>query len=241
LLLTPPPSWSDNGGFRISWNGKDCGTGLRPDAAGHIRLSRPGSAASGNGLRKNSAVCGPLSDVFNFPFVGVVGTTGTPAETQAAEALATQFATDWNEYAEGRVPILRDEEVTDPLLQEKSLVLFGTPESNRILSRIASQLPFRLTRERVVLPDGKAFPLAGNGLIFCYPNPLAPDRYVVVYHGIPWGAGRSNNHKFDLLPDFVIYTAEQVPDIGINRYLAAGLFDGRWQYDPRLTDSAPNP
>ena len=85
-------------------------------------------------------------------------------------------------------------------------------------------------------PDGKSFPLEGTGLLLAYPNPMAPGRYVLVCHGLPWGEGRSANHRFDLLPDFALYRAEAVPGIGINRFLAAGLFDADWQYDPGLTD-----
>jgi acetyl esterase/lipase len=236
VSLSPPVTWATGGLFAVTWNGKDLGQ-RKPDAGGRVVLDRPGAPEGVEpSLRKTRAVCGPVSDVMNHPFVLVRGTRGTKEETDALTAMARRFADDWYAYAEGRAAVIRDSEVTPALMRQRNLVLFGLPETNELVARIAPRLPFRLSRRAVTLPDGKTFPMEGTGLMLTYPNPLAPDRYVLVCHGIPWGEGRSPNHRFDLLPDFALYRAESLPGIGINRYLAAGLFDANWQYDPALTD-----
>ena len=237
LSLFPPAVWAhDDGSFALKWNGRDLGR-QSPDAKGRILLEQPRAPdAGGAGLRKTRAVCGPASDVMNYPFVLVRGTRGSKEETEALTAMASHFANDWYAYAEGRATVLRDVDVTPELMRSHNLVLFGLPETNELVAKIAPRLPFRLSRASITLPDGKSFPTAGTGLVLTYPNPLAPDRYVLICRGIPWGSGRSPNHRFDLLPDFALYGTETLPGMGINRYVAAGLFDANWQYDPALTD-----
>jgi pimeloyl-ACP methyl ester carboxylesterase len=237
LVLAPPAARAGDGGaFRVAWNDREL-PARKPDAEGRMALVLPGSKPPAEAaLAKTRAVCGPASDVFNFPFVAVRGTRGTEAETRALAALAARFAADWQAYAEGRVRVVRDTEVTDAMIRERGLVLFGLPETNAVVGRIAAKLPFRLSRKTIALPDGRAYPTGKVGLALTYPNPLAPERYVLIFNGVPWGAGRTRNHKFDYLPDFTVYTADTVPAIGTNRHLAAGLFDELWRYDPKLTD-----
>ena len=237
LHLAPPPSWAGpDGTFDVAWNGTDLGS-VRPDDKGRLTLTQPGvSAAPAEGLLKTATVCGPASDVFNYPFVAVIGTIGTAAESADSLALAEQFADDWFKYAEGRVRIVRDVDVTEAMLRDYGLILFGVPETHALVRRMAGRLPFRLSRTGVTLPDGRRYTGEDIGIVLTYPNPLAPRRYVLVYHGLPWGVARSTNHKFDYLPDFVIFTRRTVPRVAINEFLAAGLFDRNWRYDPTLTD-----
>ncbi len=239
IVLTPPRDWAAaDGTFAVTWNGNVMPP-RKPEADGRITLKTVFTPRLSP--RKNTAVCGPAADVFNFPFIAVRGTTGSEAETAALAQLATQFADDWNRYAEGRVTILRDTDVTPELMQAKGLVLFGLPETNAVIGRVADKLPLKLSRTETVLPDGKRFPAAGTGLILTYPNPLAPQRYLLIVNGQHWGEGRGQNHKFDRIPDFTIFTAEPFPGIGSNHFLAAGLFDSNWQYDATLTDFADKP
>jgi hypothetical protein len=168
--------------------------------------------------------------VLNFPFVLVRGTAGNAQENTVCEALTTRFAHDWKGYAEGEARIIRDVDVTDELMRGRGLVLFGWPRLNTVTARIKKSLPFTFTRKEVRLPDGRAFDRDKVGLVMAYPNPLAPHRYVMIVAGIPWGTARAANHKFDLLPDFALFTDEIVPAMNINRFVAAGLFDEQWRY-----------
>ncbi len=237
VRLTPPAEWAGtNGTFRIAWNGAvRTNFALGPLGSAFMRL--PGTkAGTGFPSAKSTGVCGPASDVFNYPFLVVVGTAGTAEETEANSRLAAQFTSDWNGYAEGRTRSIRDSDLTPRDEARYGLVLVGLPENNSALGRIADKLPLELSRKGVTFPDGKVIEQDGLGVLLTYPNPRAPYRYVLVYSGVPWGQGRSKNHRFDLIPDFAVYTDETIPGLGINRFLAAGLFDENWAYDEDLTD-----
>jgi len=240
LSLCPPPEWAGpDGTFAVTWNGAAART-LKPGADGKILLDDRQAAPAGV-VRKTRQLCGPAADVFNFPFVVVRGTAGTEAENAVNADLAARFAEDWRLYAEGEARILADHEVTDAVIRDYGLVLVGLPESNTVLGRIAGRLPLRLSRERIELPDGKSFPTAGHGLLMTCPNPLRPDRYVLVYAGLPWGESCGRNHKFDRIPDYIVFARDPLPTMETNRFLAAGLFDGNWRYDPTLADFATAP
>ncbi len=242
LTLTPPASWIvDNKPLRVVWNGQEHQVAMH-DGAGELATAAPPQARPGSErrLRKNRAVCGPVADLFNFPFLLVRGTAGSAAENEANAKLAAEVANDWTLYAEGYPTVIDDHQVTPEMMQQFGLVLFGLPETNHITARIAGRIPLRISRELIVLPDGKQFENRDLGLIMTAPNPLAPERYVLIYNGVHWGEGRSPSHRFDRLPDFAVYTAETMPNTGINRYLATGFFDQRWRYDVRLTDFPPH-
>jgi hypothetical protein len=242
LRLTPGGVRSARDGTSsVLWNKTGMGSHT-PGKNGAIELVCPGYPAPKTArLFKSRAVCGPASDVFSFPFVAVRGTAGTAAETSALAQLCERFCRDWEAYAEGRVRVLTDTEIAERTVREKGLVLFGLPETNRILARMANRLPLRLSREKIALPGGREFRNTDLGLVLAYPNPLSPERYILIYNGLPWGGSRSKNHRFDLLPDFAIYTADAIPNIDANRFLAAGLFDEHWQYSSELTDFGPGP
>ena len=234
LTLSPPAAWADeDGGFNVAWNGREPVRHQLTD--GRIHLSTDAASPE---LAKTTKVCGPAPDVFNFPFLAVVGTTGTPAEDKALEELAQQFAADWQAYGEGQVQVVHDNDLTDKQIQKYGLVLFGLPQTNKIIERIANELPFKLSRQTIRLPDGHEYATSEHGLLLTYPNPLAKDRYILIYNGLHYGEGRSASHRFDRLPDFVVYTDETYPGIGSNAFKAAGFFTTGWQYDPDLVDFA---
>ncbi|MCF7854793.1 MAG: prolyl oligopeptidase family serine peptidase [Candidatus Pacebacteria bacterium] len=236
--LSPPGTWGEDE-LTITWNGEILKS-LPPEVDGSLHIVWPERATPGeNALVKNRAVCGPAPDVFNFPFTVVIGTRGTDTQDKAVRNLAMQFVDDWEHYAEGRPPVVRDVEVTQELMDERGLVLFGMPDTNAVIHRIADSLPFQLSEDTIKLPDGKTFSAQENGLILTYPNPLAPQRYILIYNGLHWGEGRSYSHRFDRLPDFTIFTDRQIPAIGSNAFRAAGFFDAHWKYDPELTDFGP--
>jgi hypothetical protein len=75
-----------------------------------------------------------------------------------------------------------------------------------------------------------------------YPNPLAPDRYVVINSGTIWGTGLAGNHKYDMLPDFIVFTTDVVEDgTDANRAVCAGFFDQHWRLSEASTWYAPEP
>jgi len=127
-----------------------------------------------------------------------------------------------------------DSQVTDEDIARYNLVLFGTPLTNCVLARMADKLPITIGDHEYTVRD-KTYSGADLGLVMCYPNPLAPDKYVAVYAGEMYGAKCGINHKFDLIPDFIVFDGTQFNYDDTNRHLVAGYFDMNWELNPDLT------
>ncbi|HPD13957.1 MAG TPA: prolyl oligopeptidase family serine peptidase [Planctomycetota bacterium] len=240
LTLRPPKELADpKAPLAAKVNGKEAQ--LVPDAEGRfvVELSpRPEGP-----LRKKPTLCGPIKDAFNRRFLFVVGTAGDQEATERNRTLARQMQKEWYAFAKGIRQIASDTAITDAEMARSNLLLFGTPKTNAVLARLADRLPIRFTDEGYEIL-GKTYKAGETtGLMFIYPNPLAPERYIVVCDGQRYGEKLGENHKYDLLPDFIIYSAE--PDYDdTNCFYVAGFFDGAWKLDPKLawtSDGRPKP
>ncbi len=73
-----------------------------------------------------------------------------------------------------------------------------------------------------------------RGLAFTYPNPKHSRRAIVVFSGLPWGSHLPSNHKWDLMPDFILYTkdADMVDRMEkTNEWVTAGFFGTDWSLE----------
>jgi len=194
-------------------------------------------------LRKTPTLCGPIKDAFNRRFLLVYGTTGGEAATKRNQALAERVQGEWQRFAKGLRKAIPDTALAETDIARSNLFLFGTPSDHALLARIADKLPVKFTDAGYEVLGRTYKADERTGLMFLYPNPLAPDRYVVVSCGTPYGEKLGENHKLDLLPDFIVYSDE--PDYDdTNAFYCAGFFDTAWQLDPKLTwtsDGRPKP
>jgi len=229
--LTPPASLTQAGKpLTLVVNGKkEARPEWRPGASVRVVLSE-----SGPGPAKTPALCGPVRETFFSPFLLVVGTQGDAASKERLTGWATRWIQEWYAFAEGVPPAKADTAVTPADMQRYNLVLFGDRNSNAVLAKIADRLPVELT------PTGyrvgaKETPGEGLGLLMAYPNPLAPTRLVCIYSGEFWGEGLDINHKFDLVPDFIIFGKGLDADdpSRLPPAVCAGSFDSHW----RLSDA----
>lgn len=170
------------------------------------------------GLRKHAGVTGPIDDAFRDSFVVVIPEGIDARLKQRAE----EFLAAWRQYLRGDPPVVST--VEEALARNHHLVLFGDPESNAYLKKIAAQLPVRWTREGFTLAGLKAsrqeaFP------VLIYPNPLHPSRYVVLNSGHTFGAAQFQGSNAQLYP--------RLGDWGVVRFeggiAASGLFDRFWR------------
>lgn len=228
LSLSPPKELQQGGKVKVVWNK----TVQELDPAAEINLGKIRT-----GLRKTPSLCGPVKDAFNNPFLLVYG-----AASRDSENMARRWAKEWDAFAKGYPRLRSDDKLSDKEIASNNLLLFGTPATNKFLARVADKLPIRITEDTFAIGE-HTFPSKGNGLIFCYPNPLNPARYLVVHAGLFYGDALSDNHKYDLLPDFIVYNADRDYD-STNCYLCAGFFDMGWKLDPALlwlSDGKPRP
>jgi len=80
----------------------------------------------------------------------------------------------WPEWA------VADSELTDDELAGANLFVFGGPDINRLAARIAGDLPVKLESGKFHI-GSHVYDEATNAVKFLHPNPLATDRYVIVY------------------------------------------------------------
>lgn len=205
------------------------------------RLVLRPSSKSRPALVKRHALTGPIKDAYLSPFTMVYGTAGPPEAAARSKRNAHAAARDWEAFAKAWPRVKADEHVSEGETRAQNLILFGTPATNLILKKIADKLPIQIAEHSFTVGE-QTFGSDDVGLAMIYPNPLNAERYVVVYSGQPWGEGLPFNHKFDLLPDYIIFSSEYESGLisapyagrGPNKHVCAGLFDANWKVDQEL-------
>jgi hypothetical protein len=177
---------------------------------------------------KTHGLQGPIDDAFVDAFLCVRG-TGKPwheATGKYAESTLKQFEADWSKYFRGTLPVKDDVDLTNDDMVNKNLILFGDPASNSILGHVVDALPIRWTEKEIVLA-GKTVSADGHVPVMIYPNPLSPNKYVVLNSGHTFGAKDlrgTNALLYPRLGDYAILrTSEPTQPV------IAGLFDEMWK------------
>lgn len=185
-------------------------------------------------LRKRHNLQGPIDDAFMQPFVIVKG-TGTPwneSHAKWSNAVLDRFTREFDKWMRGRVVVVNDTEVTAELIADKNLILFGDPSSNSVLSKVASRLPLRWTKETLSVGDF-SYDATTHAVQLIHPNPLNPRRYVVVNAGHTFHAEdfrKSNAWLFPRKGDLaVVKLLEPSADGPLDETVRAEILDGRWK------------
>jgi hypothetical protein len=180
------------------------------------------------GLRKRPDLFGPASDAYNSKFILVYGTKGTnPKEIEVNRQVALLLAVKWDTWAHGNCEVKGDIEVTSEEIESANLILVGSPRSNAILARINDKLPIRFEGEAIVMGD-TSFTGEDLGLNMIYPNPLNPDRYVLIKSGVNWRGTQLVPWLERRLPDYVVFDGG-CKKMGWAGFKAAGFFDQGWK------------
>ena len=178
-------------------------------------------------LVKKHGVSGPIQDVFmEHPVLMVHGTSQSrdqTAVTKMLDDIVNRLISTGDGSGVLRTGFERkaDAEVSDQDIAEKNLILVGTPKQNRLLARIADKLPASFLDDGVRI-GGKDYRGPDVGLVMVYPNPLNPERYVLLLPEDYWGT-----RPLDY-PDYVVLQAPKESK-GQGRILAKGNFDANWQ------------
>jgi len=102
------------------------------------------------------------------------------AQREAAQSLQRKLASRW---ANMTVPIVADKDADDNMLKEHHLLLVGRPATNRLTDRMAKALPVRFGAASCTIAD-ETYAHPHTAIVAAGPNPLAPDRSVVVFAGL---------------------------------------------------------
>ncbi len=179
------------------------------------------------GLRKVHRLQGPIEDAFTDAFLGVRG-SGQPWN-EGVQSYTTQrldsFRSEFAKWMRGDVRVKSDTAVTANDIANYNLVLFGDPGSNSLIAKVIGRLPIQWTRSEITVGAQK-FPAADHALVLIYPNPLNPQKYVVLNTGQTFSANRITSGTeavfFPRLGDYAVLTTGGQPKV-------AGFFDEEWK------------
>lgn len=201
----------------------------------HLRRDAEGWALGfpPDGRIKRPGLSGPITDAYYGRMVHVYGTQRAE-DTDDLRDAAERGARGWPLWAWNvGQEVVADTAVTEAMMKSAHVVLYGTPGSNAVLERIAGALPIRVEPDAVVVGterhEGRHV-----GVRFVYPNPLAPNRYVIVQAGTSTSIVKKGNKLPEFVGDWIVYDPQTVRGQqrrvqGPNRTLGEGHFDDAWR------------
>ena len=204
------------------------------------KRKQPASENQQTGLAKRHGLQGPIDDAFMDSFV-FVRPTGTPANKTAGQWAAAELeraVEHWRRHFRGDARVIDDSDMTDEIIQSANIVLWGDPSSNKVLAKIADQLPVKWTKDRVEA-GGKSFDAAHHAPILIYPNPLNAERYVVLNSSFTYRdyAYLNNARQVPMLPDWAVIDLRTPPgNVWPGKVAAADFFDETWQFRKKTAD-----
>jgi dienelactone hydrolase len=184
-------------------------------------------------LRKRHGLQGPIDDAFLDRFL-MVRPTGKPLFEQTGAWAAAELEharVHWRKQFRGEAPVKNDAAVTDADIADANLILWGDPASNRVLAKIADQLPIQWGKEEVRVGD-KTYAADQHMPVLIYPNPLNPKRYVVLNSGFTFREYDylNNARQVPKLPDYAVIDVRVPPSSRFpGKVVTAGFFGERWE------------
>ncbi len=188
------------------------------------------------GLRKQHGLQGPIDDAFMDSFL-FVRPTGQPLNAAVGNWVSNELAhavEHWRRHYRGDAPIKDDTAITEEDIARNNLVLWGDPQSNTLLGKLAGEVGIRWDKTRIHTPAA-GYPVDQFVPVFIYPNPLNPQRYVVVNSSFTFREYDylNNARQTPKLPDWAILDitkpmTARTPG-GIT---AAGFFGEKWEWKP---------
>ena len=189
--------------------------------------------APAEGLAKRHGLQGPIDDAFMDPFLFVApgGGDGEGAFATWEGAERARAITHWRQQFRGDARVRVDKDLSDADIAGHNLVLWGDPSSNAIIAKIAENLPIEWDASGIRVGD-KSYDAKTHALIMIYPNPLNPERYVVLNSGFTYREYDylNNARQIPKLPDWAIIDLSEPPGRQRpGRVADAGFFDEAWQ------------
>lgn len=189
-------------------------------------------------LRKVHNLQGPIDDAFMQPFVCVrpTGSPWSPKLNEWAIWTLTRFSKEFDHRLRGIALTVDDQQLTPELIEKKNIILFGDPGSNAVLAKLVDRLPIKWSKDQIEV-DGASYSTADHGLSLIFPNPLNPQKYVVINSGHTFHESefqKSNANLYPYLGDYGLIKFDTLPNGGFREtVVTSDLFDARWRFDKR--------
>ncbi len=191
-----------------------------------------------SGLRKKHGLQGPIDDALMDSFI-FVRPTGKPASEKAgawAKAELERAIEHWRRHFRGDARVKDDTAITEDDIKSANLILWGDPSSNSLIAKTAGQLPISWTGSEIKAGE-KTFPAADHALICIYPNPLNPERYLVLNSSFTFREYDylNNARQTPKLPDWAVIDLNEAPNARTpGRIAAADFFGEKWELKPAV-------
>ena len=212
------------------------------DRSFEVRLAKSGSRwlpqhmTDQTPLPKRHGLQGPIDDAFMDSFL-FVKPTGQPLNAkigQWAQSELEHAVTHWRQQFRGDARVKEDVTVTDADIAAHNLVLWGDPQSNKLLARLAGRLPVRWDKNSLQA-NGQRHDATTHAPILIYPNPLNPAKYVVLNSSFTYREYDylNNARQTPKLPDYAVVDVNvPVSSRSPGGIVNAGFFDEQWKLRP---------
>ena len=190
-------------------------------------------------LCKKHGLQGPIDDAFMGPFLFVKPTAAGrhPKVDQWVDAEFNRAVREWHRQMRGDAIVKTSEELKPEDIENFNLILWGDSQSNPTLAKIADKLPIQWSRENVVV-GARKFDAASHAPVLIYPNPLNPQRYIVLNSSFTYREYDylNNARQIPKLPDWAIVDLTTPPGAQFpGRITDADFFDEKWRLKPLRT------
>jgi dienelactone hydrolase len=190
-------------------------------------------ALAAQSLTKHHGLQGPIDDAFMDAFL-IVKPTGQPANEKTGTWAASECdhaIAHWQKQFRGEAQTRKDTEVTEADIRDNNLILFGDPKSNAILAKIADKLPITWSDGKIIVGE-KSFDAAHHMPALIFPNPLNPQRYIVLNSGFTFREFdyENNARQTPKLADYAIIDIDfPITNKAPGKIVDGGFFDEKWQ------------
>jgi len=187
-----------------------------------------------SGLAKRHNLQGPIDDAFMDSFVMVrpTGRSAHPALDAWAKNEFAYYAKQWRRQMRGEPRMKDDAAITEADIAASNLILWGDPQSNQVLARIAGKLPIKWDGGEIEV-GGRRHAADKFAPAFIFPNPLNPQRYVVINSGFTYSefGAASNSQQTPKLPDWAVLDLSVPAMTRVNGtgVADAGFFGEHWE------------
>ncbi len=182
---------------------------------------------------KRHGLQGPIDDAFMdaFIFVRPTGKAHHELVDQWSKAELERAIEHWRRHFRGEARVKDDTAITDADIAGANLILWGDPQSNAVMKKIANKLPIEWGDD-AISPGDPSFDTKNHALISISPNPLNPRRYVVLNSSFTFRdyAYLNNARQVPMLPDWAVVDLRTPPNaVWPGKVVVAGFFDEKWR------------
>jgi pimeloyl-ACP methyl ester carboxylesterase len=193
-----------------------------------------GEIPSTAGLRKRHNLQGPIDDAFMDSFL-FVEATGKPLNDAVGKWVAGEMdhaVKHWRQQMRGDARVKSDNDVSEADIASHNLILWGDPQSNAMIAKVLPKLPITWTAEGLTL-NGVKYEAGSRVPVLIYPNPLNPNRYVVLNSSFTYREYDylNNARQTPKLPDWAVMDI-RTPATSRSpaKVEAAGFFSEEWKF-----------